>query len=362
MTIYAFSISIAGKAYDRFGPKWVIMISTVFLSAGFMGLAFVQSFQNFFIFYGILVGLGMGGTTMPLFSALMSKWFVKFRGLAVSTGLAGGCLGQFVLVPVFMSLVLNYGWRTSYFSIGLVVLVVIPVLTFFFIKGDPQDLDLKPWGHKNGEVPSTEGYQKPDDLKPQDLGLIDAMKTYSFWLFVTFMFICGSADFMITAHLIPMVTDFSISPATAGNMLAWLGLMSLPGILVAGHLSDMVGNKTPIALTFLIRVLLFVFILHAQNRVSFYIFACAFGFTLLLTAPLNAILVGKLYGFSHVGMISGCIITIHHLGGGIWAYLAGEIFDRTGSYRLTFILSAIAALLAVCCTLFLKEKRHMNPQ
>ena len=90
----------------------------------------------------------------------------------------------------------------------------------------------------------------------------------------------------------------------------------------------------------------------------FYVFACAFGFTLLITAPLNAILVGRLYGFSHVGLISGVITTIHHLGGGFWTYMGGEVFDRTGSYRLVFIISAILTLLAVLFTSAIKEKKH----
>ncbi len=178
---------------------------------------------------------------------------------------------------------------------------------------------------------------------------MDAMKTYSFWLFGTVMFVCGSGDFLVTTHLIPMVTDYNIPATSAGNMLAWLGLMSLPGILIAGPLSDRIGNKIPIALTFLMRFALFVFILKFQGLVSFYVFACAFGFTLLI---------GKLYGFSHVGLLSGFITTIHHLGGGFWAYLGGEIFDRTGSYELAFILSAIMALVAVLCTILIKEKRH----
>ena len=38
--------------------------------------------------------------------------------------------------------------------------------------------------------------------------------------------------------------------------------------------------------------------------------------------------------------------------------LGGEIFDRTGSYELTLILSAIMALIAVLCTILIKEKRH----
>ena len=358
MTIYAFSLIIIGKAYDRHGPKWVITISAVFLSVGFMSLSLVEASWQFFIFYGILAALGMGGTTVPLFAAFMSKWFERGRGLAVSMGLAGSCMGQFILVPAFTVLVLRYGWRISYFCIGLIMLVVIMTLALVVIKGDPHDLGLEPWGHENGVSVRKNKDRKVTGINSRDLGLTDAMKTYSFWLFVTVMFVCGSGDFWVTTHLIPMVTDYNIPTTTAGNMLAWPGLMSLPGILIAGPLSDMIGNKIPIALTFLMRFALFVLILKFQGLVSFYVFACAFGFTLLITAPLNAILVGKLYGFSHVGLLSGFITTIHHLGGGFWAYLVGEIFDRTGSYEVAFILSAIMALVAVLCTILIKEKRH----
>jgi MFS family permease len=358
MTIYAFSLIIIGRAYDRHGPKWVIMISAVFLSVGFMSLSLVEASWQFFVFYGILAALGMGGTTVPLFAALMSKWFERGRGLAVSMGLAGSCMGQFILVPAFTVLVLRYGWRISYFCIGLIMLVVIMTLALVVIKGDPHDLGLEPWGHENRVNVRKDKDRKITNINSRDLGLTDAMKTYSFWLFVAVMFVCGSGDFLVTTHLIPMVTDYNIPATTAGNMLAWLGLMSLPGILIAGPLSDVIGNKIPIVLTFLMRFALFILILKFQGLVSFYVFACAFGFTLLITAPLNALLVGKLYGFSHVGLLSGFITTIHHLGGGFWAYLGGEIFDRTGSYDLAFILSALMALVAVLCTVLIKEKKH----
>jgi predicted MFS family arabinose efflux permease len=238
------------------------------------------------------------------------------------------------------------------------MLVVIMTLALVVIKGDPHDLGLEPWAHENRVNVRKDKDRKITNINSRDLGLTDAMKTYSFWLFVAVMFVCGSGDFLVTTHLIPMVTDYNIPATTAGNMLAWLGLMSLPGILIAGPLSDVIGNKIPIVLTFLMRFALFILILKFQGLVSFYVFACAFGFTLLITAPLNALLVGKLYGFSHVGLLSGFITTIHHLGGGFWAYLGGEIFDRTGSYDLAFILSALMALVAVLCTVLIKEKKH----
>jgi len=358
MTFYALSIILAGKYYDRYGPKWVIIISNVLLSIGFMGLAFIDSFWQFLVLYGIVAALGMGGTTVPLFAALMTKWFEKGRGFAVSSGLAGSCIGQFILVPLFTIFVLRYGWRVSYFYISLVMLVTITLLTLFIIKGDPDDLGLEPYGHKNKDSPGDRSVPESADIALTDLGLTDAMKTRSFWVFVIVMIICGSGDFLITTHLIPMVTDYNISAATAGNMLAWLGLMSLAGILVVGPISDVIGVKIPISLTMLLRVLLFLLILNYQNRVSFYIFSFAFGFTFLITAPLNAILVGRLYGFTHVGLISGFISTLHHFGGGVWVYVGGELFDQTGSYRLILIVSMGMAFFAGLIVLFINEKRH----
>jgi MFS family permease len=358
MTLYALSLTIVGRFYDRYGPKWVIIVSTVFLSAGYMSISVIDSFWKFLTFYGILSAVGLGGTSVPLIAALTSKWFEKGRGLAISLALSGNSLGHFVLVPLFTILVLRYGWRVSYFCIGLIMLLVNIILALMVIKGDPDDFGQRPYGYKSRDNANEKRAHVSLDVNPQDLSLRQAMRTYSFWLFLIVMFICGSGDFLVTTHLIPLVTDYDISPTTAGNMLAWYGLMSLAGVLVAGPASDLIGNKIPIALTFLMRFVLFLLILRYQNLASFYIFALAFGFTHLITAPLTPTLMGRLYGFSHVGLLSGFITTIHHLGGGFWAYAGGLIFDKTGSYQLAFILSAIMALGAVFSSIFIKEERH----
>jgi predicted MFS family arabinose efflux permease len=271
----------------------------------------------------------------------MSKWFEKWRGLAISLALSGSSLGHFALVPLFTIFALRYGWRFSYFFIGLIMFVVNITLVFLVIKGDPDDLGHRPYGYQDrGEI-NGEETQISSVEHLRDLSLTEAMRTRSFWFFLIVMFICGTGDFFVTTHLIPFVTDYGISPTTAGNMLAWYGLMSLAGIMVAGPVSDLIGNKIPIALTFLLRFLILTF-----------------GFTHLITAPLTPTLVGKLYGLSHVGLISGFITTVHHSAGGFWAYIGGLIFDQTGSYRLVFTLSAIMALVAVFGTMLIIERRH----
>lgn len=360
MTLYAVCLTVVGRLYDRYGPKWVIIISTLLLAMGYMGVSCINTLGQFFFFYGIIAALGLGGTSVPIFAALTSKWFIKGRGLAISLALCGGCLGQFALVPVFNAFVLGYGWRISHIWIALIMLCVNIPLALLVIKGDPDDMDLKPYGFESeDEILSQEG-QGLSGAVDRDLGLREAMGTRSFWLYLIVMFVCGSGDFLITTHLIPFVTDHGISAVTAANMLAWFGFMGMVGILVAGPASDRIGNKVPISLTFVLRVILFLLILKYRNLTSFYIFSLGFGFTFLITAPLTPTLVGRLYGLSHVGIITGFITTIHHLGGGFWAYMGGMIFDRTNSYHLAFVLSAFMAAIAVLCSIFIKEERHVR--
>jgi len=356
MVVYAISMLVMGKAYDRFGPKWVILTSVTFLGVGFIGLSGMSSFYEFFLYYGVLCGIGFSGSTVLVFTSLVSKWFMRWRGFVISLALAGGCLGQFFLIPFYTDMIIKSGWQSTCFFIGGIILIVNITLASLIVRGDPDKLGYKPLGANSDPLIIQPG--KPADKNP-DFGLKEAMKTPSFWLFTGVMFACGSGDFLISTHLVPFVTDSGISPLAAGGMLAWFGLFSLFGIIIAGPVSDLIGNKIPIMAAFVLRVLLFILILTVQNRTTFYIFSMGFGFTLLITAVLNVTLVGKMFGFTNIGILSGFITTIHHLGGGLLAYTGGIVFDQTNSYRAIFIFYTIMSLLAVVACIFIREKRHV---
>jgi MFS family permease len=358
MTFFALTMSIGGRLYDRYGPKWIILVSTLFMSAGYVGIAFIDSLWEFYICYGLLAAIGFGGASIPLIAALMTNWFETQRGLAISLAISGNCIGQFLLVPVFTAIVLNHGWRISYALIGFIMLAVNTLLCLTVIRGNPADLGLQPYGRKERGPPEPGASKSTTGTMPEDLGLRMALGTYSFWLFLVIMFVCGSGDFLVAVHLVALLTDFGITFKAAGNILALFGLLSMGGILIAGPASDRFGNRWPIALTFVLRFMVYILILKYPNELNFYIFALLFGFTFMITAPLTATLMGRLYGLSHVGLLSGFVTTVHHLAGGFWAYMGGMVFDRTGSYRLIFVISAAMCLIAVACALLIKEKRH----
>ena len=351
MVVFAIALTIVGRLYDRFGPKWIIIISTLFLSAGFILTSFIHSLGQFFFSYGIMAALGLAGTGVPLISTLVSKWFDRGRGLAISLSLAGSSVGAFVLVRLLSLFAVSYGWRTSYLYLGIVMLVVNSLLAIFVIKGDPHHLGMaEETVHSDGDA----GGKKVT----AGMGLRQAMATRSFWLFLATMFVCGSGDYLATSHFINFATDIGVSPITAGNMMSWYGLFSFAGMLVAGPAADRIGSKMPVVLTFVLRFLLYLFIIRYKNVPSLYVFALLFGFTHLITAPLTPMLMGRLYGFRQIGLLTGVVNTVHFLGGGIFTYATGLIFDRTGSYQMAFIAAAAMAGAAALCSSFIAEKSH----
>jgi sugar phosphate permease len=325
----------------------------------------MSSLGEFLLYYGVLNAAGLGGTTVALFGSLIGNWFEKRRGLAVSLAFAGNCFGQFFLLPVFSDMIVVSGWQRATLWAAGISFVVNLGLTFGVIRGNPERLGLQPYG-RQAPSPATgerhSGRELPRPAGGRDLTLHEAMRSRSLWLFTVAMFACGGADHLVTTHLVPLVTDYGISTASAATMLACLGLISLAGILLTGPATDTIGNKLPAAITFAFRVVLFVMLLLVKGAVPFWIFALGFGLTLFVTAPLTPTLTGTLYGVTHIGFISGFIITVHTLGGGLWAYLGGIIFDKTGDYDLAFLLSAVLSAVAFVCTLLIREERHLPPR
>jgi predicted MFS family arabinose efflux permease len=245
------------------------------------------------------------------------------------------------------------------FWMGLLTLVVNVSLVLLVLRGDPDDLGKEPYGHP--EVSAVVADAPATRPEPRSLGLREAMRTGSFWLFTVAMFVCGAGDFLLTTHLVAMATDYGVPTSTAVSMLAWFGLLSLGGILLAGPASDLIGNKTPIAVTFALRVAVFALVVRYQTAWAFWVLALGFGFTFLVTAPLATTLMGRLYGFASIGLLSGFVTTVHHFGGGVWALLGGVVYDATGAYTGAMALSAVASAVALVCTLLIREVRHAAP-
>ena len=64
----------------------------------------------------------------------------------MSIEISGIGLGGFILSPVIANLITNFGWRQTYFIMGLVTLVIGLPIVLFVIKKTPEEVGLEPYG------------------------------------------------------------------------------------------------------------------------------------------------------------------------------------------------------------------------
>ena len=106
-------LSIAtGKLTDRFGPRLVMAGCGLSFGIGYLLMSQMNALWHLYILYGVLIGIGMSGSFIPLVSTI-ARWFVGRRGMMTGIAMAGGGLGAMVIPPVVRWLISSYDWRTS---------------------------------------------------------------------------------------------------------------------------------------------------------------------------------------------------------------------------------------------------------
>jgi OFA family oxalate/formate antiporter-like MFS transporter len=88
-----------GRLTDKAGPRIFLTISGLLLGAGFILMYYVDSLWQFYLFYTVLMGIGLGGFWVPLMSTV-ARWFVKKRATMSGIVLAAGGLGTLVGAPM----------------------------------------------------------------------------------------------------------------------------------------------------------------------------------------------------------------------------------------------------------------------
>lgn len=127
-------------------------------------------------------------------------------------------------------------------------------------------------------------------------------------------------------------------------------------MIASGAWSDASGPMWPALATFFMRIAAFALVMVDQSPLSIAIFAMMFGLTFLMTAPTLVIFVREAFGATHLGAISGLILMIHHMCGGLGAWIGAVIFDARGGYDVAFAVMLASSVLASLLTLSLARR------
>jgi MFS family permease len=354
MTAGAFSLSVllralsgigVGRLSDRFGPRITTIACGVFLGLGYSLMSQIATIWQLYLFYGAILGIGMGAAFIPLMSTV-ARWFVKRRAMMSGFVTAGVGTGIMVMPPVARWLITTYGWRTSYIIIGITSLVVI-ILVGQFLRQEPAEM---------GQLPDGSSVAKGGNLELStgSVPLPKAVRTAQLWLLCAmyFSFLFGSSTVLV--HIDAQATELGMSVTGAANILAAIGGASIGGRLALGALADRIGSKLAITVGFALLVTAFVYLLFAREAWMLFLFAIIYGLAHGALFTLFSPMVAELFGLGSHGVIFGVVTFAGSVGGAIGPVLAGHIFDITASYQMAFLAGGILAAIGLILSLLVR--------
>lgn len=334
--VSAAGMYVAGAFADRISPRLVIGGGLAASGVAIALMSLVAAPWHAVALYGCFFAIGNGAASITPVAVMVTRAFPGRIGLANAAVSSGMSVGQLVMIAVLAAVLVTIGWRSVFVWLGVAYLLLLPLI----LAAIPGEIDAK----------------TPAGMPPRSgLSVAQAARTRPFWLLLSFQAICGFGDFFVSTHVVAFAQDKGISTFLAGNLLALMGLTGLLGVIAAGYWSDRTGPVWPAALCFVARVAVFALVMVDQSPVSVAVFALVFGLTFLVTAPLTVVFVRDSFGTKNLGALTGLITMVHHILGGIGAYIGARIFDATGRYDVAFVILLVLSALAVVLTLALRR-------
>lgn len=340
-----------GRIMDRHGPRVVIGIGIVQLTAGLLLAQFIHHAWQLYATLGVLVSGGASLMTYTAHSQFLPNWFLRRRGLATSIAFSGAGAGSITLLPWMQTIIQRDGWRASCTILGLLVLGIIGPLTLL-TRGRPQEIGLLPDGasHTDGAHDRRRASSIVNHAWVAiDWTLLRALRTARFWWIIIGYFGALFAWYAVQVHQTKYLIEIGFPPIVAAWSLGAVAVVAIPGQIALGALSDRIGREsvwTVACAGFALCYATLIAMEYAPSYPLLYLMVISQGFLgYALTSVMGAI-VAEIFEGPHYGAIFG-VVTIALTGGGAAGpWVAGTIHDATGSYRLAFLLAIGFCLLS----------------
>jgi len=321
--------AFGGMLSDRYGPRRVSSAGMLCIAAALLGGSVASSMTQLTLAYGLGLGVGIALVYTPAIGCVQ-PWFTRRRGLAAGLASAGIGAGTLVVPLLAAAAITQWQWRGAMVALALGV-GVFGLSSTMLLRRAPAAAR-----RADGTVPGTP--------------LAAALRSRSFlWLYA--MCVLGApAMFIPFAHLSAAARDLGVADAQAVGLVGLIGIGSLTGRFAIGALADRVGRPLTLVLVEASLGLSMLLWLAAGGYPALALFALWMGLSYGGIVSLMPALCMDLFGARAVSSIIGALYTGAALGnlGGPW--LAGRVFDASGSYAAVIggcaLLSALATVAA----------------
>lgn len=358
LLLFGVAAPISGFLLDRFGPRKVMLGSLTLLIVGVGGTIAITEFWQFFLVWGIIVGLGAGGVGSVLTATVGNRWFVARRGLALGILGSASSTGQLIFLPFFMAMIAYSGWRIGSTTLIVLAVFLLPLI-FLFMRDDPADVGLQPYGAGDPKAAAAGGTASLRGMSAKNATITarEVISNPTFWLLCGSFFICGgTANGLIGTHLIPHEIEIGIPQIAAASLLGIMGGLNMVGTIFSGWMIDRVKPHRWLALVYALRGASLLILPFVHDFTGLVFFAVIYGLDWFATVPPSMAITADTFGRQNVGKVYGWIFMSHQIGAAIMASAAGAVRTWMGDYQFAFLSGGVIAMIAAGLALQIKIK------
>ena len=328
-SIYMFFLGLgsllSGILFDKYGAKFNYIFGTSLLAIAYGTAGFLEYLWQFYLFLGIMGGIGASMVGIVPSQSILFKWFDKRLSSALSIAYAGQGLGVLFLAPICQILIVKYGWSNSY-SLVAACFGLIVILLFFL-----------PWkkiskGSKNE--------RKPTLSKLNNIRLKEALLTNSFWIFFFIFLFTAMGIFGISLQVVAYLIFCGFSEVESAFFFGLMGMLTFPGMALTGFAADIWKKHLVSSFSYFLSFLGIFSLFCLQYYANYYfliLFVISFGLSAGARGPIITTLIAKIFSGKGLASIYGATNLGQGIGAASGAFLAGVLFDIYSNYNVGFL-------------------------
>jgi MFS family permease len=335
-------LPVVGTLIDRFGAKRVILPSAVLYGLVLIVALWVGSslWQLYLLF--ALMGITVTSGVAPVpYGVIISHWFNRRRGLALSLAMMGIGIGS-IVVPIFAQrLITTFGWRGAFAIFGaLVLLIPLPILKVFLVN-DPGQRGLGPDGDEKAQDSPLRAARK------QGMSWSAIWRDPYYWTMICIFSLAGASVHGAVLHMASIFTDRGVSAERAAIATSLVGAAVMLGRLGAGYLLDRIFAPRVAILLYGAGVLGIGILWTGNTGILALAGAFLAGGSMGAEVEVMGYMISRYFGLAAFGSSFGNAFAAFMISGSAGVLLMGAGYDRFHSYRTPLGVLCGAMLLSM---------------
>jgi MFS family permease len=332
------SVPFIGWILDRVEARIVIAAGAISAASGFVIASLAHSYAVMIAAY-LLLGLGIGASTLLPCSMVIANWFGARRGLAMGLAMAGTSIGGMVMTLISDRVIRLMGWRFGYLTLAAPVIIIVVPAVLIVIHTRP-----------SGEARTTVA-QAAAALPGMETGA--ALSSRSFWMLSIATLCFAVAVSGTNLHCVPYLIGIGYAPARAAFALSVMLAFGGVGKLAMGWIADRVGSRAALSADLPGMAAGIMLLIGVRREFPLIGFVAIYGLTFGAPLALLPLVMAESMGLRRFGSLYGLIGFFHTAGAAMGPLIAGRIFDLRGSYHYAFetfvLLLIIGSIACIAC-------------